>query len=146
MRDAMYSDENWDSNPNANSHRLQEAAYRQLGRQTHLKEPQLGHEHVQFNATLYEDYFQWHCLEITLQSKLYHLRYLKEFRLLDVSHMHRGIGAAELEWMKVNWSLEMLTGVFKSGKVPDPVIEDWIEAKPSDLGGLRSLTRVAISP
>lgn len=65
---------------------------------------------------------------MTLQSGLYHLRYLRELRLPGVSHTHHGIGVAELEWMKANRSLERLTGVFENGKGPNPAIDDWTEA------------------
>lgn len=107
---------------------FQEAVYRMFGRQTNVREIRLGYENALVNSSREESYFQWYCVEMTLATGLYHMQNLKELRLLDVSYMNHRMGVAELEWMKVNWSLERLTGVFDNGKDPDPAIEDWIEA------------------
>ncbi|KAG0014044.1 hypothetical protein BGZ82_001921 [Podila clonocystis] len=105
----------------------QEAVYRMLGRQTNLRELRLGYENVLVNSSRKESYFQWYCVEMTLETGLHHMQSLKELRLLDVSHMHHGIGVAELEWIQTNWKLEQLIGIFDNGKDRDPAIEEWVE-------------------
>ncbi|KAG0341623.1 hypothetical protein BG004_005972 [Podila humilis] len=113
------------------SHAIQRRIYEQLGRLEKLQVLVLGHEVMNPDRSLMEEYqeedeeeeevisrlidqdFQWLSLEMSLESGLDLMGGLKELRVLNVSRMAHRIGVAELEWMQINWPrLENVIGLF----------------------------------
>lgn len=103
----MGDDDDWDEDVNLLEERraLQRGVFRQLGRQTKLRELRLGQRYEVWEDAeyLYLEISQFSCLEMTLENGLEELIGLKELRLLDVYSMEHGITETERDWMRTHW-------------------------------------------
>ncbi|KAG0033202.1 hypothetical protein BGZ82_006203 [Podila clonocystis] len=100
---------------------MQRKVYEKLALQTHLKELSLG-----CNVVSRQD-FQWHCLEMTLDSGLGALATLKELRVLSVLGMNHRISDKDLEWMDTYWPrLECVEGLCDKNGKAEPEVKAWI--------------------
>ncbi|KAF9104670.1 hypothetical protein BGX27_009997 [Mortierella sp. AM989] len=87
---------------------LQQQVYRRLATFVHLEELCLG-------GTFHEDrpFFQYNCLEMTLESGLGLLEGLKELRKLEITYMQQCIGVKDVQWMVQHWpKLRVVKGLY----------------------------------
>ncbi|KAF9384075.1 hypothetical protein CPB97_005968 [Podila verticillata] len=107
-------------------HEVERAVYRQIARQTSLRELELGSMGCNCSD---ESYVEWYSLEISMQSGLSELGPIKELQCLNVKFVNHRIGVPELEWMAENWpNLCSLDGLFMNGQPRDPAVVTWLNA------------------
>ncbi|KAG0201065.1 hypothetical protein BGX33_010540 [Mortierella sp. NVP41] len=104
---------------------VQKWIYKQLSALTGLQELILGmtDDCLDPARTMYVDdqgfglTFNFHCLELSLESGLELLKGLKDLRVLDVRSIAHRIGVDELEWIHVHWpKLKTIRGLTSSGR------------------------------
>ncbi|KAG0329459.1 hypothetical protein BGZ99_001845 [Dissophora globulifera] len=106
------------------SRNVQRQVLRRLGQQTNLKKLVIGGM-VTTTATGHYIH-QRNCLEMTLESGLDELVYLKELEELDIHHMDHRAGVPELEWMVANLPrLQILKGMLNCLR-PSNAVRDWL--------------------
>lgn len=104
--------------------KVQRAVYRKIAMQTNLSTLGLGGG-IEFNSP-----YQWHSLEMTLESGFDELVSLKELEELEVRFMNHRIGIPELEWMIEHWpKLQAIHGLFHNGWDYDPAVVEWLRTK-----------------
>ncbi|KAG0302419.1 hypothetical protein BGZ98_007508 [Dissophora globulifera] len=107
------------------SRNVQRQVLQRLGQQTNLRKLVIGGK---VTSPMTGDYIhQRNCLEMTLESGLDELVYLKELEELDIHHMDHRAGVPELEWMVANLPrLQILRGMLDCLKPPSNEVREWL--------------------
>ncbi|KAG0242933.1 hypothetical protein BGW41_003098 [Actinomortierella wolfii] len=109
------------------SREIQRQVLRRLGQQKQLRKLVLGG--MFYSQRESEHFYQFSCLEMTLESGLDELAGLKDLEKLYIHQMDHRIGIAELEWMAKHFpKLRKLWGLRVSSNPLSPEIEEWLLA------------------